>query len=267
MPPGAPWYVPAAAAGFGIVVVKQGFGGLGRNWMNPALAGRAFAALSWGASMAAWQPTRFAGADAVSAATPLAAAPVGGGSAGGTFASLAGSRYAFSGADDAVVSWLNAHLLSPIGLSLPRGLLDLLVGLHPGCIGEGSIVLLAAGAAVLLWLRIIRWEIPAALFGCFALLSLVFGGLASGAGLFHGGVVFQLLSGGIVLAGFFMATDPVTSPMTRWGRLVFGALVGALAFLLRFPGAAAEGIGLAVLLGNCVAPLLDRWTRPARTVR
>ena len=72
-------------------------------------------------------------------------------------------------------------------------------------------------------------------------------------------------AGGIVLAGFYMATDPVTSPMTRWGRVAFGAFIGALAFLLRFHGSAVEGIGLAVLLGNCVAPLLDRWTRPRRS--
>jgi len=77
--------------------------------------------------------------------------------------------------------------------------------------------------------------------------------------------VFHLFSGGIVLAGFYMATDPVTSPMTRWGRIAFGALVGALAFLLRFHGSSVEGIGLAVLLGNCLAPLLDRWTRPRRS--
>ena len=265
MPPGVPWYVPAAAAGFGIAVVKQGFGGLGRNWMNPALAGRAFAALSWPAAMSAWLPTRFLPADAVSAATPLAAASAAGGSAGGPFAALAAAGQPFSAADDAVISWLNQHLLSPLGLNAPRGLFDLLAGLRAGCIGEAPVLLLAAGAAVLLWRRIIRWEIPAALFGVFALLTGVLGGVPAGDGFFRGGAVFHLLSGGIVLAGFYMATDPVTSPMTRWGRIAFGALVGALAFLLRFHGSAVEGIGLAVLLGNCLAPLLDRWTRPRRS--
>ena len=264
MPPGAPWYVPAAAAGFGIAVVKQGFGGLGRNWMNPALAGRAFAALSWPAAMAAWQPTRFLPADALSTATPLAAVSSAGGSAGGPFAALAAPGHPFSSADDAVISWLNTHLLSRIGVHAPSGLLDLLAGLRMGSIGEASVLLLAAGAAVLLWRRIIRWEIPASLFGAFALLSLALGGIPDGNGLFRGGAVFHLLSGGIVLAGFYMATDPVTSPMTRWGRVAFGALVGAFAFLLRFHGSAAEGIGLAVLLGNCLAPLLDRLTRPRR---
>ena len=264
MPPGAPWYVPAAAAGFGIAVVKQGFGGLGRNWMNPALAGRAFAALSWPVAMAAWQPTRFLPADAVSAATPLTTVYSAGGSAGGPFAALAAAGHPFSGADDAVISWLNEHLFSPIGMHAPRGLLDLLAGLRMGCIGEASVLLLATGAAVLLWRRIIRWEIPAALFGVFTLLTFVLGGIPAGNGLFRGGAVFHLFSGGIVLAGFFMATDPVTSPMTRCGRVAFGALVGAFAFLLRFHGSTAEGVGLAVLLGNCLAPLLDRWTRPRR---
>ena len=170
LPPGAPWYVAAAASGFAIAVVKQGFGGLGRNWMNPALAGRAFAALSWPAAMSAWLPTRFMGADAVSAATPLTAAAAGG-AGRASFAALASAGGPFSRADDAVVSWLNAHVLSPLGMAAPRGLLDLLAGLHAGCIGEASVLLLAAGAAVLLWRRIIRWEIPAALFGTFVLLT------------------------------------------------------------------------------------------------
>jgi len=262
MPPGAPWYVPAVAAGFAIAVVKQGFGGLGRNWMNPALAGRAFAALSWPQAMSAWQPTRFLAADAVTAATPLAAAARG--SVRGSFATLASGSYRFSRVDDAVISWLNGHLLSPIGLHAPRGLLDLLAGLRSGCIGEASVLLLAAGAAVLLWRRIIRWEIPAALFGSFALLTLAFGGMPAGAGPFTGPVAFHLFSGGIVLAGFYMATDPVTSPMSRWGRVVFGAAIGVLAFGLRFFGSSVEGIGLAVLLGNCIGPLVDRWLRPRR---
>jgi electron transport complex protein RnfD len=260
LPPGAPWYVAAAAAGFAVVVVKQGFGGLGRNWMNPALAGRAFAALSWPGAMSAWLPTRFMGLDAVAAATPLAAA----GPGRATFAALASAGGPFSGADDAVVSWLNAHLLAPLGARAPRGLLDLLAGLRAGAIGEASVLLLLAGAAVLLWRRIIRWEIPAALFGTFALLAVVLGGLPEGLGPFRGSVAFPLLTGGIVLAGFFMATDPVTSPMSRWGRVAFGALAGALAWLLRVYGSAPEGVGVALLLANCAAPLLDRWTRPRR---
>jgi electron transport complex protein RnfD len=265
MPPAAPWYVAAAAAGFAIAVVKQGFGGLGRNWMNPALAGRAFAALSWPAAMSTWLPTRFLATDAVSAATPLAAAAAGGASSGGPFAVLAAAGYPFSRADGAAVSWVNAHVLSPLGAALPRGLLDLFAGLRTGCIGEASVPLLAAGAAVLLWRRIIRWEIPASLFGVFVLLTWTLGGIPAGHGLFRGDAVFHLFTGGVVLAGFFMATDPVTSPITRWGRVAFGAFIGALAFLLRFHGSAAEGIGLAVLLGNCLAPLLDRWTRPRRS--
>jgi electron transport complex protein RnfD len=262
MPPAAPWYLPAAAAGFAIAVVKQGFGGLGRNWMNPALAGRAFAGLCWPAAMSAWRPTRFLPADAVSAATPLAAAAAG--SPRGSFAALAAAGGPFSRADDAVISWLNAHVLSPFGAVAPRGLLDALAGLHAGCIGEASVLLLAGGAAVLLWQRVIRWEIPAALFGAFALLVGVLGGVAGGEGLFRGGVVFQLFSGGLVLAGFFMATDPVTSPMTRWAGIGFGALVGGLTFVLRFFGSAAEGVGLAVLLANCLAPLFEQWSRPRR---
>lgn len=264
LPPGAPWYVPAAAAGFAIAVVKQGFGGLGRNWMNPALAGRAFAALSWPTAMRAWQPTRFLPVDAVTAATPLAAASAAGHPTVRPLAALTEAGYPFSPVDGAVTAWVNEHLLSRLGLAAPRGLLDLLVGLRAGCIGEGSVLLLAAGAAVLLWRRIVRWEVPAALFGTFALLVLALGGLPAGEGLGRGGVVFHLLSGGLVLAGFYMATDPVTSPMTRGGRVAFGAFVGGLAFLLRFYGSEAEGIGMAVLLGNCIAPLLERWTRPRR---
>ncbi len=270
LPPGSPPWVAAAASAFAILVVKQSFGGLGANWMNPALAGRTFAMLSWGAGAGLWRLTRFASPDAVSTATPLAAlakvlaSPAG--PRGWPLQLLASGGYRFSGLDGSVTGWINAHLLSRIGVTMPRGIVDLLLGTRPGSIGEGPVVLLLAGAALLLALRIIRWEIPVSILGAFAALTCLFGGLRQGAGFGQGGVFFHLASGGLLLCAFFMATDPVTSPLTRWGRVAYGVGIGGLAFLLRFFGSTAEGVGVAVLLANCAVPFLDgkRHLRPAR---
>lgn len=254
MPPGVALFVPAAASAFAVAVVKQSFGGLGRNWMNPAMAGRTFAMLCWPLPASAWVAP-FSRTDAMGAATPLGilrGLPQG----AGPWDALAASGAAVSRMDAGVCGWIHRAL----GIRLPQGSVDLLVGWRAGCIGEVSILLLAAGAAVLLARRIVRWEIPAALLGTFAALDWVFGGPA---GTFLQGAPFHAVcSGGIVLCAFFCATDPVTSPMRPLGRVLFAAGAGSLAFLLRRYGAAPEGAGAAVLLMNCLVPLLDRWIRP-----
>lgn len=193
MPPGVPLHVPAAAAVFAIAVVKMSFGGLGRNWMNPALAGRVFAALSW--------------------------------------PSLVGGR---------------PVLLQPASLA---------------GIGSAPLVLLGLGGAYLLGRRIARWEAPAAFAASFGLALWVLGGLPGGDGLLRGELPGPLLEGWFLLCVLFMATDPVTSPVTRLGRLLFGAGCGLLAFLLRVYGARPEGPGLAVILMNMFVPLLNRIHR------
>jgi Na+-translocating ferredoxin:NAD+ oxidoreductase subunit D len=262
MPAGVPLYVPAAASAFGILVIKQTFGGLGRNWMNPAMGGVVFALLSWPGLLS--QGTAPLGSSAPGAAVPpldaFRAALAGAGARGGTpLEVLSTAGYSFSPLDSGAVGWVNAHLMGPIGLPLPSGSLDVLIGHVAGGIGAISVPLLLVGAALLLGRRVIRWHLPVFYLGTFALLAFLFGGLATGQGWLAGGPVFHLLSGNLVLAAFFAAPDPVTSPLTDAGRCVVGVILGVLTFFLRFFGSLGDGVAAAIILGNCVSPLLDRW--------
>ena len=173
--------------------------------------------------------------------------------------------YAFSGVDGSIVSWLNDHLLSLVHVSLPAGSFDILVGYVPGRIGEVSAPLLLLGAAFLLWRRIVRWQVPAAYLATFAILAWVFGGIAGGQGWFSGGPLFHVLSGSLILGAFFMAGDPVTSPLASTGKWIYGIGLGLLTFLLRFYGSLGDGVAVSIVLGNCAVPLIDRLVqkRPA----
>jgi len=263
LPAGAPLYVPTAASAFAILVVKQTFGGLGRNWMNPALAGVVFARVSWTGVFGALVSTRWTGPAQVPLDALAAAISAPGSAAGRALDVLAAAGYPVSGVDGRVVGWLNARL-APLGLSLPPGSLDLLAGIRAGGVGEVAVPLLLAGAAVLAVRRVIRWQLPAAHLATFALLTWAFGGFGAGGGFFTGDVVFHLLAGSLLLVAFFMATDPVTSPLTLTGMIVYGIGLGAATFLLRFYGSMPDGAPLAVLLMNCTVPLIDRCTKPVR---
>jgi electron transport complex protein RnfD len=270
MPPGIPLYVPAVASLFAILVVKQSFGGLGRNWMNPAMAGIVFALFSWTGAMTHWSPPRGAPVDAT-VMTPLealrAASPAAAASGNSSLAILGNQGYPFSAFDTRVTEWLNSHLLSPLGGSLSHGAFDLVVGNIAGRIGAISAPLLLLGAAFLIARRIIRWEIPAVYVGVFLALTAVFGGLPAGRGWGHGAVFVHLFSGSLIIAGFFMATDPVTSPLMRKGRILYGAVLGALTFVFRSYGMEADGVPFALVLGNCFVPLIDALGRTGRRAR
>jgi electron transport complex protein RnfD len=269
MPAGVPLYVPAAASAFGILVVKQSFGGLGRNWMNPALGGVVFAHLSWSGAMTAWAAVGDASVKGavlppLEALRSLVSAP---GVVGRPLDILSSHGYAFSSLDGKIVSWLNAHILSPFHATLAGGSFDILVGYMPGRIGEVSAPLLLLGAAFLLSRRIVRWQVPVAYVATFAFLAWIFGGLAGGRGWFSGGPVFHVLSGSLILCAFFMAGDPVTSPLMTTGKWIYGTGLGLLTFLLRYYGSLGDGVAVSILLGNCVVPLIDRFFQrhaPAR---
>ncbi|MFW5689704.1 MAG: RnfABCDGE type electron transport complex subunit D, partial [Spirochaetota bacterium] len=261
MPPAVPLFIPAVASGFAIVVVKWTFGGLGTNWMNPALAGRVFVFFSWTGAMTEWTlpATLPAAGDAVSAATPLGIVRAGqaaqSGATGGPLALLRGAGYPISALDLQVTEWLNAHLLGPLGINLPSGYVDPFLGNVSGSIGEVSAVLLLAGTVLLFARRIITWHIPTAFFVSFAVLTRAFGGLAHGQGLFSGDVLFSVLSGGVLLVTFYMATDPVTSPLGRTGKIIYASGAGALTVLLRELGGFPESVALAVIFMNIFVPL------------
>lgn len=191
---------------FAIVVVKCLFGGIGKNFANPALVGRIVLFLSFSKTMTAWVFP-----NAVSSATPLAQLAAG---------------------------------------QKPE-LWTLLLGNHGGCIGETCALALLLGGAYLLLRGVITWQTPVCFVGTVFVLSLILGQDA----------VRQILSGGLLLGAFFMATDYVTAPQTCWGRALFGIGAGLLTCLIRFYGSYAEGVSFAILFMNILTPYLSKWTR------
>lgn len=266
LPPAVPLFIPAVASFFAIAVIKLTFGGLGRNWMNPALGARVFVMFSWTGPMTRWAAP-LAAADALSGATPL----------GLVKEALAHPVHGVRGPIELLLAGLHPaglkagffpDLLQRLGRLTPAGYGQLALGTMAGCIGEGSALLLALGSVYLFVKKIIAWEIPAAYLGSFSLLAWAFGGLPFGTGLFRGDVAFHLLSGGLALGALYMAADPVTSPLRRPGRILFGLGCGGLTFLLRTWGSQPEGVALAVILMNMLVPLLNRiGARPAAEVK
>lgn len=232
LPVTMPFWMAIIGALFAIVIVKQFFGGIGHNFMNPALAARAFLLTSWPQAMTTWvapfvKTSVFSNADAVSQATPLA-------------------QLAQSAA--AETSQLPSYL-------------DLFLGRTGGCIGEVSAAAILVGAVYLLAKRVINIKIPAAYILTVAILTFVFGGSD---GLFTGDPLYNVLSGGLMLGAFFMATDYVTTPYTPKGQLVFGLGCGILASVIRLWGGYPEGVSYSILLMNVATPLIDRYTKPNR---
>jgi len=135
--------------------------------------------------------------------------------------------------------------------------LDLFLGNHGGCIGEVCILALVIGALFLIFTKIISLHIPASFIGTVMVLAWIFGGEGS----FNGDFIFHLLAGGLVLGAFFMATDYVTCPLTRKGKIIFGIGCGVLTVLIRLRGSYPEGVSYAILFMNAVVPLIDRYTK------
>lgn len=269
MPPQVPLGIPVIASLFAISVVKWTFGGLGNNWMNPALAGRVFVFFSWTGEMTRWSLPRTLGPiDATSSPTLLGSVKSGiaesGGAIGNPVYFLESIGFPRSAFDGRVTQWLNTTILGDLGIRLPEGYIDPFVGNIPGSIGEVSALLLMVGAVYLFAKRIITWEIPTAFFTVFALFTWVFGGRVYGTGFFTGDVLFHVLAGGFMLGIFYMATDMVTSPMSARGMLIYGAGIGFLTFLIRFYGSFPEGISLAIILMNIFSPIINRYTKPRR---
>ncbi|MBQ5531704.1 MAG: RnfABCDGE type electron transport complex subunit D [Kiritimatiellae bacterium] len=223
LPAGIPLHLAAMGSVFAIAVAKQAFGGIGMNPFNPALAARAFMLISFTGPMTTWRAPLARGAEATTCATPLAS----------------------------MKTMFGAGAAADAGGALPS-VWDMFIGNMPGCIGEVSAAALLAGAAYLLWRKVISWHIPVAFVVSAAAYSAVAGGAAP-----H----VQILSGGLLIGAFFMATDYATSPVTRTGKLVFGAGCGLLCMLIRQFGQYPEGCSFAILVMNAFTPLIDRWTR------
>ena len=243
-----PLWMPAVGSFFAIAVGKIPFGGLGYNPMNPALLGRAFLLASWPTQMTVFDKSipkggTVSGIDAITEATPLNV--------------LKMSQEVLSHASSYPVEKVTqAHqAINQLYDSIDK----LFYGQVGGCIGETSALALLIGAAFLMYKRYIGWKIPFSYIGTVALLTWIFGGAE---GLFSGNIVFHILSGGLILGAFFMATDMVTSPVTFKGRILFGCGCGVITVLIRLVGGYPEGVSYSILLMNLLTPVLDRWTRP-----
>lgn len=212
LPSSAPWWMPIIGGVFAILFVKQLFGGLGQNFMNPALAARCFLLISFTGRM-----TNFT-YDGITGATPLAALKAG--------------------------ESVNC--------------LDMFWGNTAGTIGETSVAAILLGAVILLVFGVIDLRIPGSYLISFCLFTLIFGG--------HGFdleyLAAQLCGGGLMLGAFFMATDYVTSPITKNGQIVYGCIMGLLTGVFRFFGSSAEGVSYAIIISNLMVPLIEKATRP-----
>lgn len=263
LPVGVPLYIPIAAALFAMLVIKASFGGLGTNWMNPAVGGQVFAYFSWSAAVTTWSVPRLwpnlASGISTSAFSPLqfaAAQPAGAGGGIGQIGPNLLHSYPVTAFAKTVSDWA-AHATR---VTIDPHYVDMFFGSVPGDLGGASVLLLLAGSIYLFRRRIITWEAPTAFLVSFILLVWVFGGLPHDRGWFAGAPVLHLFSGATVLAALYLVNDPVTTPVGGKGMIVFGLGVGFFAFLIRVFGAAEESVFMAILLMNVAVPAINRFT-------
>lgn len=236
LPPSAPWYFPIIGSGFAIIVVKQFFGGLGFNFLNPALGGRALLVLLFFKEMfqISWPDPPFAKIEPAVVTATL-------------------QQEALSGATPLAQMAQGAQLTN-------QQLWQSFWGVIGGRTGETSAFLILLGASFLLYKKIIHPRIPVTIIAVVALGAFIF----AGDGLFQGSwrdVLGHVLNGGLLLGAFYMATDYVTSPNTKLGEYLFAASIGGLILLFRFLGATHEGVSYAILIMNCLVPLIDYLMR------
>lgn len=227
VPASLPWWMCILGGVFAIIVVKMVFGGLGNNFVNPALAGRAFLLASFPVAMTAWTKTGVnwvssGSLDAVTTATPLSFLKEG-------------------------VSGLAP--LKESGVSL----LDMALGNIGGSIGETCAILIILGGVYLIYRGIISYIMPAFYIGTIFVLSFILGVFNLEFAL------FQVLAGGVLLGGFFMLTDYTTSPMTKKGQIIYAVLAGVIATVIRLYGGYPEGCSYSILLANVATPLIDKY--------
>ena len=212
LPSTAPWWIGVVGGIFAILVLKMLFGGLGQNFMNPALGARCFLLISYTSIMCNFD------CDAYTGPTPLASLKAG----------------------ESV------------------NILDMVVGRTAGVIGETSMIAIVIGACFLILLGVIDLKIP----GTYIITYVIFIVLFGGHGLDPAFVSAHLAGGGLMLGAFFMATDYVTSPVTKKGRYLYGVILGILTGIFRIFGPSAEGVSYAIILGNLLVPLIEKITMP-----
>lgn len=229
VPASLPWWMCLLGAAFAIIVVKMVFGGIGNNFVNPALAARAFLLASFPVAMTLWTRTGVnwvssGNIDAYTTATPLSFLK-------------AGSNGVSSLADS--------------GISIS----NMLIGNIGGCIGETSAVLIILGGLYLMYKGIINYVIPTFYICTVAILMFILGGFN------FTFVIYELLAGGLMLGAFFMLTDYTTSPMTKKGQIIYAVLAGLITTVIRLYGGYPEGVSYSILIVNIMTPLIDKYTK------
>lgn len=229
VPASLPWWMCLLGAAFAIIVVKMVFGGIGNNFVNPALAARAFLLASFPVAMTLWTRTGVnwvssGNIDAYTTATPLSFLK-------------AGSNGVSSLADS--------------GISIS----NMLIGNIGGCIGETSAILIILGGLYLMYKGIINYVIPTFYICTVAILMFILGGFN------FTFVIYELLSGGLMLGAFFMLTDYTTSPMTKKGQIIYAVLAGLITTVIRLYGGYPEGVSYSILFVNIMTPLIDKYTK------
>lgn len=230
LPSTVPFWIPVLGGAFAIIIVKQLFGGIGQNFMNPALAARCFLLISFASIMTDFPSkvnylfgTPDTITDAVSSATPMGLVKEG-----------------------TVTGWF-----------------DMLVNTHSGSIGEASAIAVLIGAAYMIIRKVIDVKIPliyiASTIGIIAFIQLVSG---NGDMLTADYLVLQLCGGGLLVGAFFMATDYVTSPITPKGKIIFALILGLMTALIRTVSPSSEGVSYSIIIGNMLTPLIEKYTVP-----
>lgn len=226
VPASLSWWMCLAGGAFAIIVIKMVFGGIGNNFINPALGARAFLLASFPVAMTAWTNTGVnwigSNLDALTTATPLSFLKVGA-----------------TGVTD----------LASSGISMT----DMIIGNIGGCIGETSTILILLGGVYLIYKGIIDYVVPVFYIGTVFILTFILGGFSVNFAL------YELFAGGLMLGGFFMLTDYTTSPMTKKGQVIYALLAGIITSVIRLYGGYPEGVSYSILLANVATPLIDKY--------
>ena len=219
VPAGLPYWIAIVGCFVAVIVVKQLFGGMGKNIVNPAITARIVLFISFATEMTTWPLPRMA-ADATSTATPLG-------------------------------------VLAEGGAELPSNM-QMFLGFIGGSMGEVSAIALLIGGLFLIWKKIISPIIPCCFIGTVFLFALIYYG-ATGEGEALQMAVFHVLAGGVMLGAFFMATDYVTSPLLPMGKVIFGIGCGLITMIIRLWGQYPEGVSFSILIMNCLTPLIENF--------
>ncbi|CEI72032.1 MULTISPECIES: RnfABCDGE type electron transport complex subunit D [Romboutsia] len=229
VPASLPWWMCILGSAFAIIVVKMVFGGIGNNFLNPALGARAFLLASFPVAMTAWTIpgvnwVSSGNIDAYTTATPLS--------------------FLKSGA-------IGISELTSNGISLT----DMVIGNIGGCIGETSSIFIVLGGLYLIYKGIINYIIPVFYIGTVFILAFILGGFDINF------AIYQLAAGGLMLGAFFMLTDYTTSPMSKAGQIVYAILAGVITIVIRMYGGYPEGVSYSILLANVATPLIDKYMK------